>query len=1838
MGIGVGGGANLGSATAYLFVDPGGVARGLRQAAAEFNRFEKATERLGTQTSRAASAAAEAERFKKIASPANLQALKANQAATQAALTAATRTFGEEHRKRKQILDGHVNTISANEKKIQTIHKATEALNRQRLSDNAKLIRSEQNLAKAQSAGITNKRRLGGYTGAVTRDKNILQKSENAIKSLEVQAAAASAAIVGSGEATAEALAASYAAERRAIDDLNTSLTKQNVLRKSLAKEAGVPALSRFADDAAKSSQKYVRSVQSMLTVDDQLAKVRTKMAATIDPGIMSTLAAREEQLVQRRAKIADLGKQHYASLAAADAAYTNELTVQTDKRIALAEKERAAQALIQKEQGRMAKQRAIGTALDVGVKGALGLGVVIGAATAAFVSFESAMLAVQSVTQDTDATMDQLTEGVRELSVQLGISPTELAEGLYSIAQAGFTGADALGILEISARGAVAGFTSVETAARPLIAVLSAFPEGMYTAQKASDILFESVTAGVFTFEDLASQLGDNVPLAAQMGVSLEELAASYIVLTKQGNSLSESTTQVNGILRAFLKPTASLQKVVEDAGFATGALAVEELGLAGAMELAVQAADGNNDALADMFPLIRGLRGVVALSTDDWKQYDAAMSQVSHASDGVGRTQETLATQMQSTARQLAIAREEIRGAAIELGGNFAPAVVNLAQVLGAAANAVADFNQETGGAAANMMTFGFGVSVAVVGLAKIISIGTRTAQVYRDLADAISKSGRAMSLLRMSPLLLVLGGIAAVTAHLIKAHRDHAQAVKDLAQSYKDATAAIEAMKLAGADPKDIEAQTNLEKNFKDTTEAIAERKKMLEGLLATQSQLRQEMDPNLTGGPDVKPIVDFIDSLEKELADLDIAEGKLAAGHKRMIEALGMQNVDIPLLTGVFTRLNEELARTGDVDAWNAAIEATIGNIGIFVDEEKLATKETGDLGDEFEGAGEKFLTVSEFFKEATSNTEAFRESVAGMIATAREMAGIDIATDDPFGVIKATKGLKSANVFDLLLDLTKRRETDLINLDPVTKQAFQLADQLERVVVRMARLDERIQANSDDMSMWQGRIDLVNDTLGENTDTMGEWEAQLAAGEITQEEFNEAVSSGEAHTAMAELDKLLNEGRISQKQYNDIKEAGIYLLERSAGALQDERAEQALLLPKMAEYVKQHDDISGQLGDLDAASQARVAALQSEAGQMAINTAVMLRMLEVMKLIPEGTALKFMTDLATDDPVIGALLEDIGLLKAESPIELEFNVVDEAAGLQTYLDNVKQKIIDLGMAYQELGIKHKTGEISDEAFLEGVADYTAQLDALTQEKHIIELTIATGGGPKELEQVGELINSIKETKAGFSIDVDSKEAAAQLRELLNIEIGDKRFKITIDGIAGEESLDKELKRRMEKALLQADLEIANTDIDIGKWREWVLNLGKGEEQLRAIEQIIQAFTGQEGALSVGVNTKAAESAILFLTGYIDQTLLTEDFMIYLDANNDGVLDATELARLATEGFEGVYTAYLVAEATEAQKHLEEVDGVKTEVMKDGTLKITADSEEALAKFQELNEKELDGKTYPIDVEIRMGSDIDATGIPELGGAAAEGEAGAEGGMEIPVRLNKTQFTADLNAISTTDIPNATATATTAATTMGSAIDTGISTGAANAKTNTETAMTGVVAAMDRSAETWNVGFNTGWNLGDGIRAGIEATVGAIAAAAANAVNTAEAAARTAADSKSPSKLFAKLGHDLMRGMAMGVQESERALSSAIYGSVSSAFTGAVPATGWKATGMAAGQPLAPAMVAGAGGGTVYNVSMDVVVPAANFKEWIGTVQFVQDIKSGFGTTLAGSRSR
>jgi TP901 family phage tail tape measure protein len=312
----------------------------------------------------------------------------------------------------------------------------------------------------------------------------------------------------------------------------------------------------------------------------------------------------------------------------------------------------------------------------------ALAAGGVAVASTKLAIDFDKSMRNVNSIAQLPEKSLVRLSKRVRELGGRTAQSPRTLAEGLYDLVSSGFDADESLRILGKSARAASAGLTTTEVSTKAVAAVLNAYRRPAKDAGRVSDSLFRTVDRGVITFEELAQNIGDTLPFAASLGVTLEEVGAATATMTKQGLGAPETFTRIRNVIQTLIKPGEDLSKAYERLGVEGGEELIKKTGgLQAALQSIVGTTDGTKRAIAGLFPNIRSLGGVLALTGDNSR---SAAQDLKGMRDSSGATARALSQQSQSIAYQWNRLKAQAESLAIGFGNQLLPAISKVLKVL--------------------------------------------------------------------------------------------------------------------------------------------------------------------------------------------------------------------------------------------------------------------------------------------------------------------------------------------------------------------------------------------------------------------------------------------------------------------------------------------------------------------------------------------------------------------------------------------------------------------------------------------------------------------------------------------------------------------------------------------------------------------------------------------------------------------------------------------------------------------------------------------------------------------------------------------------------------------------------------------------------------------------------------------------------------------------------------------------------------------------------------------------------------------------------------------------
>jgi TP901 family phage tail tape measure protein len=239
------------------------------------------------------------------------------------------------------------------------------------------------------------------------------------------------------------------------------------------------------------------------------------------------------------------------------------------------------------------------------------------GGAIKAAMDFEKAFSEIEGLVGVSKEEVRMLREEVLKLGGTTSRPPQELADALYFVTSAGFSGVEALDLVEKSAKAAAAGLGETQVIADLLSSVINAYGKEAYTAEQATNILVAAVREGKAEAPAMASALGYVTSIAATMGVEFEEVAAAVAAMTRTGDDASTATTNLSGILTAILDPTKEAKDALISMGTSASELraVLRDDGLIPVLGFLKEQMNSNEDAMAKVFGNVRALRGALAL-----------------------------------------------------------------------------------------------------------------------------------------------------------------------------------------------------------------------------------------------------------------------------------------------------------------------------------------------------------------------------------------------------------------------------------------------------------------------------------------------------------------------------------------------------------------------------------------------------------------------------------------------------------------------------------------------------------------------------------------------------------------------------------------------------------------------------------------------------------------------------------------------------------------------------------------------------------------------------------------------------------------------------------------------------------------------------------------------------------------------------------------------------------------------------------------------------------------------------------------------------------------------
>jgi TP901 family phage tail tape measure protein len=298
-------------------------------------------------------------------------------------------------------------------------------------------------------------------------------------------------------------------------------------------------------------------------------------------------------------------------------------------------------------------------------------------AATKLALDFDKSMTQIQSLVGVSASEVSKMGEAAKRMAIDTGKSANEAAEALFFITSAGLRGEEAMQVLEASLKAAAVGLGETKTIADLSTSALNAYGSENLSASEATDILTAAVREGKLEASQLAGSMGGVIPIASNMGVSFNEVAASMAAMSRTGTNAAEGATQLNAILASLKKPTAEAEKALESMGMSTDSVqkSLREQGLLATLEMLQNSMKQTGLDTTAIFPNIRALKGVLDLTGAGVESNRKIFEALNNT---MGATDEAFDKTSKSASFQFKKGMETMKSSLLEIGTVILPAVV--------------------------------------------------------------------------------------------------------------------------------------------------------------------------------------------------------------------------------------------------------------------------------------------------------------------------------------------------------------------------------------------------------------------------------------------------------------------------------------------------------------------------------------------------------------------------------------------------------------------------------------------------------------------------------------------------------------------------------------------------------------------------------------------------------------------------------------------------------------------------------------------------------------------------------------------------------------------------------------------------------------------------------------------------------------------------------------------------------------------------------------------------------------------------------------------------------
>ncbi|MBN6186401.1 phage tail tape measure protein [Aneurinibacillus sp. BA2021] len=412
----------------------------------------------------------------------------------------------------------------------------------------------------------------------------------------------------------------------------------------------------------------------------------------------------------------------------------------------------------------------------------ATAIGGALGLAVNKAMDFGAQMSRVGAIAGASSADLEALKETALELGASTSKSATEVAQGMEMMAAKGYDAQQVIAAMPGVIAAAEASGEDMALVADTVSSALNAFQLNASQSTHVADVLAMAANRSAAGVEDMQYAFKYAAPVAKQLGISLEQLAAATGIMSNSGIKGEQAGTTLRAALLRLADPPKEAANQLMDLGIKIedakgnmlpfsdiiGQVGKATSGMGSATKAAALSAIFGTEAVSGMLALI-----------------EAGPAKIDEFSKALENSNGASAKAAQEMKDNLAGALQELQGsfetAQISIGNALTPAIQAIAAVI---KQIIDGFNQLSP-AMQSFLAIGTAISGALMGLIAVLGFAAAGIgsfiTAFGTIAEVIGSAGGAMGVLRTvfsavtGPIGLAVGAIVTLGTAIVGAWKN-------------------------------------------------------------------------------------------------------------------------------------------------------------------------------------------------------------------------------------------------------------------------------------------------------------------------------------------------------------------------------------------------------------------------------------------------------------------------------------------------------------------------------------------------------------------------------------------------------------------------------------------------------------------------------------------------------------------------------------------------------------------------------------------------------------------------------------------------------------------------------------------------------------------------------------------------------------------------------------------------------------------------------------------------------------------------------------------------------